>query len=208
MKPRLLAPLALLLVVSGCATTPNATTPDVTELRLPGLPWGSTTPEVTAVLVERGFQFVGRNGAGDLRFNDGELFGHDASLLARMHRDRLVKVVAYLEPHDPGEMEEEIDSIMKTLRRFYGPPSVKNDDDRGSVRSSPRPTSVGSTDSGPKPLAWLKNRPDGRTFGVMVRATPRPGYRIDFESSAWPEIYTIRGREGTLRDVTSISIEI
>lgn len=206
MKSRFLAtlPLVLLLAASGCATIPNATTPGVKELRLPGLPWGATTPEVTAALVERGFRFAGRNAVGDLRFDDGELLGHDASLVARMYRDRLVKVVAYLEPGDPGRMGREVDAIAETLQRFYGAPSIEGDGDDGD----PRPASVGeASDHHAGKLAWLERRPDGLLFGVMVRATPRPAYRLDFESPIWPEVYTDRRRDGTLQNAVSLSFE-
>lgn len=162
--------IVLLVALSACAAVPKSPPADATQLRLPGLPWGATTPEVTAALVERGFRFAGRNAVGDLRFDAGELLGHDASLLARMHRDHLVKVVAFLEPEEPLRASSELDSIEEILRRFYGPPSEEQEPTANRV-------------------VWLNQRPDGRPFGVLLRTTQRRVYRLDLESPSWPDVF-------------------
>lgn len=186
--------LVLLLAVSRCVTVPETPILDATELRLPRLPWGISTPEVTAALVERGFRFAGRSAAGDLRFNGGELLGHDASLIARMHHDRLVKVVAFLEPGNSERTRSELDSIVRTLQRFYGPPSIEIDSDNREAR----PEAI--------QLAWLRRRPNGRPFGVLIRTTQGPTYRIDLESPRWPDVYSNR-KEPDLQNALAMPYE-
>lgn len=190
--------LILSMAVARCASVPESP-PSVMDLRLPGLPWGISSPEVTAALVERGFRFAGRNAMGDLRFAEGELLGHDASLVARMYEDRLVKIVAFLEPGSSGRATREIESIVRTLSRFYGSPSIIDPRIRGAASESV-PDS-----SNPRTIrcAWVHPLPDGRTFGVLFRTTPRPGYRLDLESPLWPYVYADR-EDANLEDALAM----
>ncbi|MGH7571965.1 MAG: hypothetical protein ACREMK_09015 [Gemmatimonadota bacterium] len=165
---------------------------------MPGLPWGASIAEVTAALVERDFDYAGQDRNGDLLFNGADLLGHEALVLTRMYRGRLVKVVAILKPKDSESMEDEQAALVKTLSRFFGP--AEPDRKTGSLSAAPN---LGGDTSSVDQIRWLRRGEAGRVFGLGLRVTTDRTYRLDFEGPEWPGVLHKRRSRSSNRSTES-----
>lgn len=138
-------------------------------LGLPGLPWRSSPEDVRARLLDAGFQVAGSDPNGSLLFNGHDFLGRNAGLIARIDGNRLVKVVALMEPNHPAEPHREFQDVRERLEQFYGPALTDTSKERIRVR-------------------WRRAGPGG-FYRALLRLTEDGTLRVDFETPMWSRLH-------------------
>lgn len=147
-------------------------------------------------LEARGFRFAGEQVDGTLLFDRADLLGHEAGIIARTFRGRLVKVAVLMEPENPAHREREFEALLETLSRFYGAPSRRAPAEGGGPEPRPATSEAIAAADAPTPRAlWLHQDGAGRPYGAELRVDREGRFRLDLESAAWADVGRGRGAE-------------
>ena len=180
-----LAPAALALLVSACATGGAAFVPPSrpAEFSLAGVPWNIRPDSVTALIEPRGYNFNRVDEDGDMWF-DGVLLRSPTRLYAFIAEEKLVKFRVFINTADEDAMATYQEARAELVKQ-YGQPKATTEEYKAPYKKGDgKEQEAVRAKKATIETYWLPGASSRMSY-VAIRVNADLTVTIDYEGPAW-----------------------